>query len=108
MVVYVVYRRTQGLPLTETVLAPQSAIGPAVEVEYRSILMPISSDRVDDEMTATALKLAAESGTSLVVMYPIEVPLAKPLSAPMEVADGGGRGAAARGGRARAASTVWT
>jgi len=34
---------------------------------------------------ATALKLAAESGTSLVVMYPIEVPLAKPLSAPMEV-----------------------
>ena len=85
MVVYVVYRHTQGLPLTETVLAPQSAIGPAVEVEYRSILMPISSDRVDDEMTATALKLAAESGTSLVVMYPIEVPLAKPLSAPMEV-----------------------
>ncbi len=85
MIVYVVYRHTQGLPLTETVLAPQSAIGPAVEVEYRSILMPISSDRVDDEMTATALKLAAESGTSLVVMYPIEVPLAKPLSAPMEV-----------------------
>jgi APA family basic amino acid/polyamine antiporter len=84
MIVYVVYRRTQRLPLTETVLAPQPAIGPAVEVEYRSILMPISSDRVDDEMTATALQLAAESGTRLVVMYPIEVPLAKPLSAPME------------------------
>jgi basic amino acid/polyamine antiporter, APA family len=84
MVVYVIYRRTQHLPLTETVLAPQPALGPAVEVEYRSILMPISSDRVDDEMMATALRLAAESGTSLVVMYPIEVPLAKPLSAPMD------------------------
>src|SRR4029079_8155297 len=84
MVVYVIYPRTQGLPLTETVLAPQPVLGTAVEVEYRSILMPISSDRVDDEMTATALKLAAESGTSLVVLYPIEVPLAKPLSAAME------------------------
>ncbi len=84
LIVYVVYRRLQGLPLTETVVASRLSLGPALEVEYRSILMPISSDRVDDEMMATALKLAAESGTSLVVMYPIEVPLAQPLSAPME------------------------
>jgi nucleotide-binding universal stress UspA family protein len=38
---------------------------------------------VDDEMTATALQLAAESRSSLVVLYPIEVPLNVPLSDPM-------------------------
>ena len=31
-------------------------------------------------MTATALRLAAESGTRLVALYPIEVPLDRPLS----------------------------
>jgi APA family basic amino acid/polyamine antiporter len=84
MVVYYVYRRTQHLPLTETVVAPHALHGPAVEVEYRSILMPISANRVDDVMTATALQLAAESNTTLVVMYPIEVPLNVSVSAPME------------------------
>jgi APA family basic amino acid/polyamine antiporter len=84
LVLYVIYRRYQGLSLTQTVLAEQAAVGPTVEVEYRSILMPIASGRVDDEMTATALKLAAESHTSLVVIYPIEVPLTQPISSPME------------------------
>src|SRR5262249_17636265 len=84
MVVSFFYRRAQGLPLLETVVLTRSAVGPAIEVEYRSILMPISSDRVDDEMTATALRLAAESGTRLVVMFPIEVPLNCPISHPLE------------------------
>ncbi|MDX6548247.1 MAG: basic amino acid/polyamine antiporter, family [Gaiellales bacterium] len=84
MAVYWIYRRSQGLPLTETVLAAQATHGPAIEVEYRSILLPISSDHVDDVMTATALQLASESGTSVVVMYPIEVPLSESMAAPME------------------------
>jgi APA family basic amino acid/polyamine antiporter len=84
MCLYVLYRRYLGLSLTETVVAEQVAFGPAVEVEYRSILMPIASGRVDDEMTATALKLAAEARTNLVVIYPIEVPLTQPISSPME------------------------
>src|SRR6478672_10158556 len=89
MVVYYAYRRSQHLPLTQTVLAPHALTGPALEVEYRSILMPISSARVDDVMTATALRLAAESNATLVVMYPIEVPLNVTMSAPLdeEVAD---------------------
>jgi basic amino acid/polyamine antiporter, APA family len=84
MALYFGYRRSQGLPLTRTVLAAQAPHGPAIEVEYRSILLPISSDQVDDMMTATALQLASESGTSLVVLYPIEVPLTESLSAMME------------------------
>jgi nucleotide-binding universal stress UspA family protein len=58
-------------------------VGPAVEVEYRSILLPLTAHRVTDEMTATALQLAAESGTKLVALYPIQVPMNLPLSAPM-------------------------
>ena len=84
MVVYVIYRRTQGLPLTETVLAPAAAFGPAVEVEYRSILLPLTSHAITDEMTVTALRLAAESGTKLIALYPIQVPLDRPLADPMQ------------------------
>ena len=82
VVLYYGYRRSLGLPLTETVLAAQDVHGPAIEVEYRSILLPIGSDRVDDVMTATALQLASESGTSLIVLYPIEVPLNVTMSTP--------------------------
>ncbi len=84
MVVYVLYRRTQGLPLTETVLAPTTVFGPAVEVEYRSILLPLTAHTITDEMTVTALRLAAESGTRLIALYPIQVPLDRPLADPMQ------------------------
>ena len=83
MVVYVIYRRTQGLPLTVTVVAQTAAYGPAVEVEYRSILLPLTAHTVTDEMTVTALRLAAESGTKLIALYPIQVPLTRSLSDPM-------------------------
>jgi nucleotide-binding universal stress UspA family protein len=39
---------------------------------------------VDDVMTATALRLASESDTTLVLLYPIEVPLHVSMSAPLE------------------------
>jgi basic amino acid/polyamine antiporter, APA family len=84
MVLYAVYRRTQGLPLTVTVVAQTAAYGPAVEVEYRSILLPLTSHTITDEMTVTALRLAAESGTKLIALYPIQVPLTRSLADPME------------------------
>ena len=59
-------------------------IGMAVYVAYRSILLPITPHTVTDEMTATALRLAAESGTTLVALYPIEVPLTRSLADPMD------------------------
>jgi nucleotide-binding universal stress UspA family protein len=64
-------------------MASRTIVGPAVEVEYRSILLPLTAHRVTDEMTSTALRLAAESGTKLVALYPIIVPMNLPLSAPM-------------------------
>ncbi len=82
--VYAVYRRSQRLPLTQTVIAPVHNYGTAVEVQYGRILLPITSHRVADEMTAIALRLAAESRTTLVIMYPILIPLDQPLSAPVD------------------------
>jgi len=35
-------------------------------------------------MTVTALRLAAESGTKLIALYPIQVPLDRPLADPMQ------------------------
>jgi APA family basic amino acid/polyamine antiporter len=84
IVTYVIYRRSQGLPLAQTVTAPVAVFGPAVEVEYRSILLPLTSHAITDEMTVTALRLAAESGTKLIALYPIQVPLTRSLADPME------------------------
>jgi APA family basic amino acid/polyamine antiporter len=83
MVVYYAYRRSQGLPLTRTVLASHVAYGPALEVQYRSILLPLTPAAVTDEMAVAALRLAADSGTRLVALYPIAIPLDRPLSDPM-------------------------
>jgi APA family basic amino acid/polyamine antiporter len=80
MIVYVIYRRAQGLPLTVTVIAPAKIRGPAIEVEYHTILLHVTDAPVADEMTVTALKLAAERGARLVALYTLEVPPSQTLN----------------------------
>ncbi len=80
MVVYVVYRKRQGLPLTKTVLADTKVRGPAIEIEYRTIVLHVTDARVADEMTATALRLASERRARVVAIYTLEVPAARPLT----------------------------
>src|SRR5262249_1880830 len=79
MVVYVIYRKRQGLPLTKDGRAPAKISGPAVEIEYRTVVLHVTDADVADEMTVTALKLAAESGARVVALYPIEVPASRTL-----------------------------
>ena len=80
MVVYVAYRKRQGLPLTKTVFADTKVRGPAIEIEYRTIVLHVTDARVADEMTATALRLASERRARVVAVYTLEVPAARPLS----------------------------
>ena len=80
MVVYVVYRKRQGLPLTKTVFADTKVRGPAIEIEYRTIVLHVTDARVADEMTATALRLASERRARVVAVYALEVPTSRPLS----------------------------
>ena len=80
MIVYVAYRKHQGLPLTKTVFADTKVRGPAIEIEYRTIVLHVTDARVADEMTATALRLASERRARVVAVYALEVPTSRPLS----------------------------
>jgi APA family basic amino acid/polyamine antiporter len=89
---YVIYRKVfEGTTLTKRVSVPEHALTKQVpEVEFRNILVPVFGTRFDDDIVATAGRLAAaereESGKSaddpcLDVIYVIEVPLTLPLDA---------------------------
>ena len=89
---YVVYRKGfEGTTLTKRVSVPEHALTKQVpEVEFRNILVPVFGTKLDDDIVATAGRLAAaeqeESGgdgddARLDVVYVIEVPLTLPLDA---------------------------
>ncbi|HVO53406.1 MAG TPA: amino acid permease [Solirubrobacterales bacterium] len=85
---YVVYRKLiEGTTLTRRVSVTEKALTKQVpEVEFRNILVPIFGTKLDDDIVATAGRLAAaeqeESGEAhLDVVYVIEVPLSLPLDA---------------------------
>jgi APA family basic amino acid/polyamine antiporter len=91
---YVVYRKVfEGTTLTKRVSVSERALTKQVpEVEFRNILVPVFGTELDDDIVATAGRLAAaeqeESGDGeddarLEVVFVIEVPLTLPLDAPL-------------------------
>jgi basic amino acid/polyamine antiporter, APA family len=88
---YVVYRKVfEGTTLTRRVTVTERALTKQVpEIEFSNILVPVFGTRFDDDIVATAGRLAAAEadgkradGTSrLDVVYVIEVPLTLPLDA---------------------------
>ncbi len=102
LVFYVVYRKVfEGTTLTKRVSVPERALTKQVPaVEYRNILVPVFGTRLDDDIVATAGRLAAaeeeaEDGAArprVDLVYVIEVPLTLPLDAqlpPQMEADAG-------------------
>jgi APA family basic amino acid/polyamine antiporter len=81
-VVYTVYRRRLGVPLATTTRAPIQ-LGPAIALEYRTILVPIVSGPESHESVDLASRLAAERGATIVALRVIVVPLDLPIDAPM-------------------------
>jgi basic amino acid/polyamine antiporter, APA family len=82
--VYVLYRRNQKLPLTETVkvLLPEP-LG-VEEIEYRSVLVAFEDDEpFSEEMVATAVKLASKRRRGIHVHSMLTVPTHLPLNAEM-------------------------
>ena len=80
--VYAVYRRrVVHLPLGETVRAPQVVLAAALEIEYRTIVVPVVRSPETEEALVAAARLAAERGATVAVVTVIEVPLALPLDA---------------------------
>jgi APA family basic amino acid/polyamine antiporter len=86
MLVYVAYRRRQGLDLVSTykVAIPQPVVDH--EAEYDSVLVPVS-DGYDEHVMATAGKLAARKRRGIHVVSFVTVPHAVPIGAPMAEAE---------------------
>jgi APA family basic amino acid/polyamine antiporter len=90
LALYVIYRTTQGKPLTRRVVVPESALrSEPLEIEYGSILVPIFGTPLDDDIVQTAGRLAADdnvdgdadAGAVIEALWVIEVPLSLPLDA---------------------------
>jgi APA family basic amino acid/polyamine antiporter len=82
VVIYVLYRRNQKLPLTETVkvLTPEP-LG-VEEIEYRSVLVAFEDgEPFSDEMVATAVKLASKRRRGIHIHSMLTVPTHLPLDA---------------------------
>ena len=87
MLVYVVYRRRQGLDLVST---HKVAIAEPVvdhEAEYDSVLVHVGDDRFDERLLATATKLAAQKRRGVHVLVTIIVPNALLIDAPLPEAE---------------------
>ncbi len=83
IVVYVVYRRRQGLSLTEThkVVMPKPIV--EHEVEYQSVLVAFEDGAFDPGAVATAVQLAARRRRGIHVLVLITVPPNSPIGASM-------------------------
>ncbi|HEU0246712.1 MAG TPA: universal stress protein [Gaiellaceae bacterium] len=78
--IYVVYRRwVVREPLGATVKAPP-AFGPALALEYRRLLVPVTPGQPSDEAMDVACRLAAERGARIVALSVLEVPLERQLA----------------------------
>jgi APA family basic amino acid/polyamine antiporter len=81
LILYAVYRRyVVHVPLRETVRAPV-LIGPAIALEYRSILVPVKPGRESEEAIDFACRLAAERRSAIAAVSVVTVPLEFPLDA---------------------------
>jgi APA family basic amino acid/polyamine antiporter len=76
---YVLYRRRQGLSLTEThkIVSPKPAV--EHEVEYESVLVAFEDGNFSSEAVATAARLAATRRRGIHVLVTITVPPNSPI-----------------------------
>ncbi len=79
-VFYPLYRRHVKVPIAQTMRAPVP-LGPALALEYRSILVPVVSGPQAHEAVEVAVRLAAERAGRIVLLRVIVVPLELPLDA---------------------------
>jgi basic amino acid/polyamine antiporter, APA family len=92
VVLYVVYRTTQGKSLTSRVTVPERSLlrkEHRREGEYGSILVPILGSALDDDIVQTAGRLAgeehedfdSEEGATIEALWVFEVPMSLPIDA---------------------------
>ena len=65
----------------ETVRAPALVVGPSLVAEYRTIVVPIVRSPESEDALIAAARLAADRGSTIVVLHVLELPLDRPLTA---------------------------
>jgi APA family basic amino acid/polyamine antiporter len=83
VVVYVVYRRRQGLDLVTTTKIAIPRPATETEAEYQSVLVAFDEQGYVPEIMATAARLAARRRRGIHVLVTISVPATSPISAAM-------------------------
>jgi basic amino acid/polyamine antiporter, APA family len=85
---YVIYRRRQGLSLTQTakVVLPKAIV--EHEVEYESVLVAFEDGQYSRDAVATAVKLAARRRRGIHVVVTITVPANLPIDAALPAQEG--------------------
>jgi APA family basic amino acid/polyamine antiporter len=89
---YVIYRVSESKPLFRRITVPESALtrtSDQPEIEYGSILVPITGSPLDDDIMQTAGRLAGEehddfddeTGATIEALWVFEVPMSLPIDA---------------------------
>ena len=84
---YVLYRRSQGLSLTETQMIKLPAVAGVAPVSYAAVLVAFEEDTFSESAMATAIKLASHRGGDLGVIVTIEIPTHLDINAPLPHAE---------------------
>ena len=84
---YVLYRRRQGLSLTETTKVVMPKVVVEHEVEYQSVLVAFEGGDYSGAAVSTAAKLAARRRRGIHVLVTITVPANAPIDASMPEAE---------------------
>ena len=82
-VVYPIYRRSQGLSLTETVSVEMPTQVTVGEAAYESVLVALEPPAYSPAAVATAIRLAARRRRGSHILVPIPVPSSAPIDAEM-------------------------
>jgi APA family basic amino acid/polyamine antiporter len=70
--IYGLYRRRLGLRLTETARAPAVVVG--LDVEYRTIVVPVTRSPESEEALVAAARLAAKRRATVAIVHVLELP----------------------------------
>jgi len=83
-IVYFVYRRRViHVPVMETARAPALVLGPSLELNFRTIVVPVVRNAESEEALVAAARLAAERRARIAIIHVLEVPLSLPLDEAM-------------------------
>ncbi len=84
---YVIYRRSQGLTLTDTHTIPAPKMIVEHDVEYDSILVVFEDGHYSEEAVRTAVKMATRRSRGIHVLVTITVPANAPIDAVLPTAE---------------------